>query len=164
MSEDIDDREVMADEQASELQFFLQLLQQVEKPGLHRNVKRGGGLVRDEQLGIQRECPGNADPLTLASGQFVRITVTERARQFDLVEQRLDAAIDLRAARRLRQQNRLANGLPDRKTRIERRSRVLEDVADMSANPSEVSAFDLVRTCSSCCFTDSKLFRESYLD
>ncbi len=34
-------------------------------------VQRGSGLVEDQQRGLAEQCPGDSDPLLLASGQFV---------------------------------------------------------------------------------------------
>jgi hypothetical protein len=41
------------------------LLEQVEHPGLHRDVERGDGFVGDQQLGLHHQGPGDADPLPL---------------------------------------------------------------------------------------------------
>ena len=70
----------------------LQLLEQVEHLGLDRDVERRGRLVGDEQLGLERERAGDADALTLTTGELVRVAVAEAARQVHLVEQLLDLA------------------------------------------------------------------------
>ena len=82
--EHVDDREVVTDEQARELQALLQLLQQVEESGLHRDVERARRLVRDEQFRGERECPGDADALALAAGELVRDSGCGSSRQLDL--------------------------------------------------------------------------------
>ena len=52
----------------------------LEHGGLHRDVQRGGGLVGDQQFGIQRERAGDADALPLTARQLVRKAVDPVAR------------------------------------------------------------------------------------
>ena len=68
--------QVVADEQAGERPFPLQLLEQVEHRSLHRHVERAGGLVGDQQVGAQRERSGKAGALPLPAGQLMGVTET----------------------------------------------------------------------------------------
>ena len=49
--------------------------QQAQDLRLHRDVQRRDRLVRDENLGIERERACDADALALAAGELVRIAV-----------------------------------------------------------------------------------------
>ncbi len=69
----VDHGQVVADEQAGERPFPLQLLEQVEHRRLHRHVERAGGLVGDQQVGAQRQRPCQVRALPLAAGQLVRV-------------------------------------------------------------------------------------------
>ena len=51
---------------------LLQLGEQLEHPGLHRDVERRRRLVGDQQVGVERERAGQADALALAAGELVR--------------------------------------------------------------------------------------------
>ena len=51
----------------------LQLLEQVDDLRLDRDVEGGHRLVGDDQLGLERERPGDADALALAAGELVRV-------------------------------------------------------------------------------------------
>ena len=68
----------------------LQLGEQLEHPGLHRDVERRGRLVRDQQLRVERERPGEAGPLALAAAELVREAVAVRPRQLHRLEQLVD--------------------------------------------------------------------------
>ena len=46
---------------------LLQILHQVEDLRLHRDVERRDGLVRDDEIGLDRERPRDADALALAA-------------------------------------------------------------------------------------------------
>ena len=70
-----DDRQVVRDEQVGQPELVLQVLQQVDHTGLHRHVQRGHRFVQDQQLRVQRQRPGDTDPLALAAGELVPVTV-----------------------------------------------------------------------------------------
>ncbi len=65
--------QVMADQQQRHVQALLQLLEQQEDLALYRDVQRSGRFVGNQQLRLAGQCHGNHHPLTLASGEFVRI-------------------------------------------------------------------------------------------
>ena len=50
----------------------LQILQQVHDLRLDRDIERRDRLVANDQFGFCRECPCDADALTLTAGEFVR--------------------------------------------------------------------------------------------
>jgi D-alanyl-D-alanine carboxypeptidase (penicillin-binding protein 5/6) len=61
----LDDREVVRDEQISEAELGLEVLQQIEDLRLNGHIERRNGFVADEQIGPQGQCPRDADTLRL---------------------------------------------------------------------------------------------------
>ena len=76
---------------------LLKIAQQVEHPGLDRDVERRHRLVEDQQFRIEGERPGDADPLLLAAREIGRIAIGVLAAQADEVEQLRYPAADLLA-------------------------------------------------------------------
>lgn len=72
------DVQAVRDEQEGQSQFLLQLHEQVDHLRLHRHVERGYRFVRDDEFRLERNGPGNPDPLALTAGKFMRITVAAR--------------------------------------------------------------------------------------
>ena len=72
--------------------------EQVEHLGLDRDVERRDRLVGDEQLGLERDRAGDADPLALAAGELVRVAVVVLGVEPDAVHQLLDALLALALA------------------------------------------------------------------
>ena len=79
--------EVVADEQVGEAHLPLQRCEQLKDLSLDEDIQRRHGFVEDHQVGAQRQCACDGDPLTLATGQLVRITVGDGRRQGHLVQQ-----------------------------------------------------------------------------
>ena len=69
---------------------LLQVLEQVHDAGLDRHVERGHRLVEHEQVGVERERPGDADALALTAGELVREPVDVLGVQPDERHQLLD--------------------------------------------------------------------------
>ena len=67
------DREVVGDDDVGQLVRALQIAHQVEDLSLDRDVERGHGLVRDDQLRAEGERPGEADALPLPARELVRV-------------------------------------------------------------------------------------------
>ena len=57
------------------LEPLLQVREQVDDLRLDRDVERGDRLVADDEPRLDRERAGDADPLPLAAGEFVRIAL-----------------------------------------------------------------------------------------
>ena len=78
--------------------------------------------------GLERERPGDADPLALAAGELVRIAPGVVAAQADDLERVLDllVALPCRSLIALGEQA-LADDVADRHPRVQRPERVLED-------------------------------------
>jgi hypothetical protein len=82
-----DDREIVGDEEISEVEIAAQIGQQVEDLALGGNVERAHGFVADKQSRLRRQCAGNCDALLLPAREFARIAVAVIGRQADLIEQ-----------------------------------------------------------------------------
>ncbi|MNW59658.1 hypothetical protein D3C74_375880 [compost metagenome] len=57
----------MGDEHVGQTILLLQILHQIEHLCLNRYIQRGDRLIADDELWIQRQRAGNADPLPLAA-------------------------------------------------------------------------------------------------
>src|SRR5215212_8129423 len=68
-------------------ELLTKLLEQPQHRRLHGDIERGHRLVRDEKGRLKRECPGDADPLALTSGELARIGVEKLIPEADQGEQ-----------------------------------------------------------------------------
>ncbi len=68
-----DDAEIMGDEQNARALAFLQFGDQLQDLGLRRDVECRGGLVGDQQDGIEHQRHGDHDALTLSARELVRV-------------------------------------------------------------------------------------------
>src|SRR5690606_5088524 len=88
--------------------------QQVQRLRLNGDVERADRLVADDQLRLQRQRARDADALSLAARELVRITTHEVRIHADLLEQGLHLATQRGAARATEDLERLADDLFDR--------------------------------------------------
>ena len=65
--------QIVRDEQIGQLQPRLQIHQQIDHLGLHRDVQRRDRLVGDDERRIERERAREADALPLAAAELVRV-------------------------------------------------------------------------------------------
>ena len=65
----------MGDEDVGQPELVLELLEKVDDLGLYRDVESRDRLVTDDDLGTEREPPGDADALPLTAGELVRVAV-----------------------------------------------------------------------------------------
>ena len=82
----LDHRQVVGDEEIGEVKLVLQLLEQVDDLCLDRHVQRRDGLVAHDERRIHRQCARDADPLSLAARELVRVPSREVTRQPDKPE------------------------------------------------------------------------------
>jgi hypothetical protein len=68
-----DHREVVGDEEVGQLVALPQVRQQVDDLGLDGDVQGRDGLVADQELRLERQGPGDADPLPLPPGELVGV-------------------------------------------------------------------------------------------
>ena len=70
-----------------EILGLLEVTKEVQYLSPDRDVKRGHGLVGNDQVWFQRHCPGDANALTLAAAELVGITVTMVGLESDHLQQ-----------------------------------------------------------------------------
>ena len=75
VAEEAHDIEVVADEEIAHANALLEIMQQVEHDRLDGDIERGGRLVENDEVGIERDGAGNADARLLAAGQLMRQAV-----------------------------------------------------------------------------------------
>ena len=68
-------RQVMGDEQISNAALLLQVLQEIDDLSLNRHIQGTNRFVTNYHFGVNRKGTGNADALSLASAEFVRIAL-----------------------------------------------------------------------------------------
>ncbi|MNC30822.1 hypothetical protein D3C75_791200 [compost metagenome] len=66
----------VGDEQECQPKLLLQLHEQVNHLGLDGHIERGYRFIGNDKLRIQRNCPGDADPLALSAGELMGIAVS----------------------------------------------------------------------------------------
>ncbi len=120
--------QVMGDKQIRKPQFFLQILEHVDYLRLDRDVKRRNRLVANDEFGVHRQGSGDADSLPLAAGKLVNISGRVLARQADKIHQfRNPGLAFLFSPIQFMNVKRLADNIPDRHPRVQRRIRVLKN-------------------------------------
>ena len=85
----------MGDEDHRKVQIALKVGQKIDDLGLNRHIERGNRLIADQKLRFHDQRAGDADPLTLTAGKFVRIAVDLVRQQADAVHHRLDPDLHL---------------------------------------------------------------------
>ncbi len=127
------DGEVVRDEDEGDAELPLEVLQQVDDLRLDGDVQGGDGLVGDDQLRPQGEGAGDADALTLASGELVRVAVVVLGVEAHGLQELLGAPfVALGRVDAVEPHRRLddgADGVPG----VQRRVRVLEDHLEVAA-------------------------------
>src|SRR6202051_4127560 len=96
----LDDRQIMGDEEISQPQLLLQVLQEIDDLGLDRYIQRRHRLVADDQFGFDRERTRDADALALTAGKLVRMAAHVIRLQPDGLEQMHDTLFELPAGLR----------------------------------------------------------------
>ena len=138
----LDHREVVRDEQIRQLQFVLQIHQQVDDLRLDRDVERGDRLVADDQVRVERQRAGDADALALPAGEFVGIGLHRLRPQSDSLEQMRHPVAPLGGGADSMDCQRLADDLAGRHARIQRSVRVLVDHLHALAVRQHVGRFE----------------------
>jgi hypothetical protein len=122
----------VGDEEVGQIELRSQVRKQVEDLRLDGDVQGRHRLVADDELGTESKGAGDADALSLAARELVRVAprvVAPQAHGFEVVAYALVANRSLPPAVglvSLRKQP-LADDVADRHARVERAVRVLED-------------------------------------
>jgi len=112
---------------------LLEVFQQIENLRLNGDIEGGGGFVGDEELGLGSQGHGDEDALLHAAGHFVGIVFQARFRggDADQFEQAEDFGIG--GGVRAVEFEHLLDLRADAKDRIERSTRLLENITDHPA-------------------------------
>jgi hypothetical protein len=76
-----DDRKLVRDEDHRQTQTCDEIAQEVQNLGLDRDVQRAHRFVRDQKLGLNRQCPRDRNSLPLPAGKLPRIPLCDEAGQ-----------------------------------------------------------------------------------
>ena len=88
-----DHRQVMADEQVSEVVFLLQITQQLDHLALHRAVQRRGRLIQQNQRRLEHQRPGDGNALALPTRKLMRVAVPGARVEPYLLQRRNDGRL-----------------------------------------------------------------------
>ncbi|GBR08856.1 hypothetical protein AA0228_0478 [Gluconobacter frateurii NRIC 0228] len=81
-----DDGQIMGNKDARYAERCTQIPEQIHDLRLNRHIKRGDRLVRNEKVWAQDKRAGNVQTLTLATGKFMRISISHRTGQTNLIQ------------------------------------------------------------------------------
>ena len=140
IAEELNCRQIMCDEEAREAHVALEVAEQVENRGLHRDVECGDRLVGDQHLRLDGEGACNPDALALSARELVRVAKAKLGQKAAEVEQLCDARIERPAAGEPVQAQRLTDDLPCRQARVEGRIGVLKDHVHVSTMRPELAS------------------------
>ena len=130
-----DDAEIMGDEQHRRLAALLQVADQLQDLRLRGDVERGGRLVGDQELRVERQRHRDHGALALAARQLMRIGFRRHLGIGNphVRQQRQHPCVDLGLRQVGVDRKHLADLVADGAQRIERRHRLLEDHRDAGA-------------------------------
>src|SRR5271163_75675 len=132
VSDVVDDREVMRDEEISKPQLLLQIHQQVEDLRLDGDVERRGRLVADDEGWPQCEGARDADALALPSGKAVRIPPGMPHIEADQIDELVNHLPARPHIADTMDHQRLFNDVVDRHPRVERPEGILKNELNLS--------------------------------
>src|SRR2546428_4922628 len=140
------DREVVRDQHDGDPKLATERKKEVEKADADRHVDHGDGLVRDDDLGVDRQSARDGDALALAPGELMRVLGDEvfGRRQVDALQELVDRREGLPPGAGLlmteeRRRERLKYGA----RRVERRVWILMDELHRAPEALKVGALRL---------------------
>src|SRR5919108_733637 len=128
-----DEREVVGNEEQAEAHLVAQLAEQLDDRRLYGDVEGGGDLVADQHRGLGGERAGDRHALAFATRKLIGKAGGGRGGQRHAFEAFPDLRADVALAGGAEQLEPAGDGLADRRARVQRRVRVLEDVLDLAA-------------------------------
>ena len=118
----------MRDEEIGGTGFLLNILQKINDLRLNRNIQRRDALIRDDQVRIHNQRPGDAYTLPLSAGKLVRIPVVMLRGKTDLLQDTVNFLLPFLFRRvHLMDVQTFANDVADGLSGIQRRHRILEN-------------------------------------
>jgi hypothetical protein len=136
------DGQVVRHEQVREPEPRLELVQEVDHPGLDGDVQRRDGLVEHHECRVGGEGAGDADALPLAAGERGGEAVAVLRVEPDERHQLVHAGVDRRPVRPVRRGERLGEDVGDGHAGVERAHRVLEHHLQRAAQLALLAAAD----------------------
>lgn len=133
-----DDAQVMRDKDTGEMTLFPEFGEQVKNLCLYRHVERRHGFVRHDQFGVERQGPGNTDPLALAAAKSMGISPHVAGLETDGAQQCGNAVLQFAACGKTVDTQWFADYVTDGHTRVERRLRILKNHLNPSAKGFEL--------------------------
>lgn len=124
------DRKVVGDQDEGEAKALLKISKQVQNRGLHRHIESRHWLVRHQDIRLEREGAGNADPLPLPAGELARVGMDQLRPEPHQIHEFEDPVFSLWARNHAVHRNRLGDHLPDGHPRVQRGVGILEDHLD----------------------------------
>ena len=92
----VDHRQIVPDDDVGHAKFLLQLQQQIQHLGLHRDIQRADRLVGHDQARARDDGPRNGDALALAARKGVRVALRILGAQAHLFQGLGHAFVDFR--------------------------------------------------------------------
>src|SRR4051795_11960523 len=123
----------MRNEKGGKILLTPQQFQQIHNLRLNGNVERRDWFVSNYEIRIDSESSRNPDPLSLASGEFMRISLHKAFAETNSLHQFLNALVSLPAPRQTKRFEWLSNYLPNCHARIQRSVRILKNNLKMPA-------------------------------
>jgi len=123
----MNDIEVMGDKKIGQPEIFFQIAKQIQNLRLDGSIERGNRLVRDDQLRLQRQRPGDSDALPLSSAELVGIASGLFFAEANLLHQLKHFFFPLSSIGRPENCERLGNDALDGFPRVQRRIRILKN-------------------------------------
>ncbi|MNY13020.1 hypothetical protein D3C86_1461320 [compost metagenome] len=85
------EREVVGDEENGEVELRLEGVDLLQYLPLHHHIQRRGGLIHDQELGVEGHGDGDHQPLAHAAGELVRVVLEPARVDVDYLQQLLGA-------------------------------------------------------------------------
>src|SRR5690606_33712422 len=117
----------MRDKQIGEMEFLLEVAEQVQYLRLNRDIQGRDCLITDNKLWIERQCPRNSHALALAAGKFMGIPRPVFRAQAHTDEQLIHPILQFLTLGNLMNLERLRNNSSDSHAWIERTVGVLKN-------------------------------------
>ena len=124
--------EVVGDKKDAHAELSAHVIKQIEDDLLHGDIERGGGLIGDDEVGLQRHRSGNEHALLHAAGQLVWVLVIAALRiiDADALQQLQCLSLTLGGAAHLVNAQPLLHRGADGLHRVEGVIRILRDEPD----------------------------------
>src|SRR6266542_2663238 len=139
----LDHTQVMRHEQIRQAKPFLKLQEEVENLRLNRDVECRDSFIGDHQARLEGKRSCDADPLTLAAAECVRVPPHVLRSESYESQQLGHPIVSLRGAAYAVHKQWLGHDVEQRHARIQRRVRVLEDHLHLASQRTQPRAWHL---------------------